>query len=64
MLTKNPYVHRSDLAQSLYEHFAAIHPSPTKIKSHYSRQVDEKLKTCSHVWFQNYFVKGALQPRY
>ena len=61
---ENPYAHQSDLVKRLSEHFSAIHPTSTRIKSHYSQYIDEKLKTCSHVWLRNDFVKGALQPSY
>ena len=43
---ENPYVHQSDLVQSLSEHFYAIRPSFTRIKLHYSHHFDKKLKTC------------------
>ena len=67
MLTTTLGVHQSDLNVFLQfcksGRFSAIHPSPTRIKFRYSHHVDEKLKTCLHVWLQNNFVKGALQPR-
>ena len=47
------------------EHFSAIHPPLTRIKSHYSHHVDKKLKTTSNVWLQNDLLKiYMLQPRY
>jgi len=48
----------------LSEQFSAIHSSLTKIKSHYSHHIDDQLKTCSHVWLRNDFVRGPPQPEY
>ena len=62
--SENAYVHQSDLIESLSEHFATIHPSPTRIKSHLTHYVDENLKRCTHVWLRNDFIKGSLHPRY
>ena len=62
--TDNPYTHQSDMVQKLSEHFAAIHPSNTRIKSHYTHHVHRELKSCSHVWLRNDFVKGPFQPKY
>jgi len=61
---ENPYLNQSDFDKQISEHFSAIHPSPTRIKSHYSRHIDDKLKTCSHVWLRNDFVRGPLQFKY
>ena len=52
------------MVQKLSEHFAAIHSSNTRIKSHYTHHVDKELKSCSHVWLRNDFVKGPFQPKY
>ena len=52
------------MVQKLSEHFAAIHPSNTRIKLHYTHHVNKELNFCSHVWLRNNFVKGPFQPQY
>ena len=34
------------------------------LKSHSTHHVDKELKSCSHVWLRNDFVKGPFQPKY